>query len=351
MRITLSSFLTLSSFTISIIASPSVEYQHHCHHHHHYHHYHHHQRVKGKVFDHFLQVWFENQDFELVSELPAWKTLAKEGILLDSYSALTHPSEPNYVAAAGGSTFGITNDDYYNIPKNISTIYDLLEKKGLTWKVYQEDIPSVGYPGYKIGQYVRKHNPAIIFDSIAQDPARAKFVVPGIELDIDIAANTLPNWMFYTPNMLNDGHDTNTTYAGDWLTGFYQSTLSKPNLSNKTLILITFDENHTKPIRNRVWSLLLGAIPDHLKGTNDSTYYTHYSTLHTVEQNWDLGSLGRGDANKTDNNVFDFVAKKIGYKNTVVPVDQIPLYNSSIPGLLTGKSFNQTHPKGGIPPP
>jgi hypothetical protein len=43
--------------------------------------------------------------------------------------AITHPSEPNYVAATGGSNFGIDNDDFYNIPANVSSIFDLLEAK------------------------------------------------------------------------------------------------------------------------------------------------------------------------------------------------------------------------------
>ncbi|CAO3576977.1 unnamed protein product [Absidia cylindrospora] len=331
MRLTFASLIVAATVSASSMAAPLARDQ------------------KGKAFDHILQVWFENQDFDVVNDISSWTSLAKEGILLSNFNAITHPSEPNYVAAGGGSNFGIDNDDYYNIPANITTIYDLLEKKDLTWKVYQEDMPA-GYTGYKIGQYVRKHNPAVIFDSVAQNPDRLAKIVPGTELDADIKAGTLPNWMFYTPNMLNDAHDTDAKYAGNWLQGFYKSTLSNPTLLNNTLILLTFDENDTKKERNRVWSLLLGAIPQELKGTTDDTYYSHYSTLNTVEQNFDLGNLGRGDADKKENNVFDFLSKTLGYTNTPIPTEDIPLNNEAIPGLLTGKSFNQTHPNGGTPP-
>jgi hypothetical protein len=34
-------------------------------------------------------------------------TLAKEGILLDQYYGVTHPSEPNYIAVVGGDFFGM----------------------------------------------------------------------------------------------------------------------------------------------------------------------------------------------------------------------------------------------------
>ena len=52
-----------------------------------------------------------------------------------------------------------------------------------------------------------------------------------------------------------------------------------------------------------------------MKNTTDDTFYTHYSSLSTVEANWGLGSLGRGDTNATLNNVFDFVANVTGWKN------------------------------------
>jgi hypothetical protein len=33
------------------------------------------------------------------------------GTLLTNYLAITHPSQPNYIAMIGGSTLGITNDN------------------------------------------------------------------------------------------------------------------------------------------------------------------------------------------------------------------------------------------------
>ncbi|KAG0733051.1 hypothetical protein G6F21_002953 [Rhizopus arrhizus] len=97
---------------------------------------------------------------------------------------------------------------------------------------------------------------------------------------------------------------------------------------DNVLILLTFDETATYSIRNKVWSLLMGAVPDDLKGTTDSTFYSHYSILSTVEQNWDLGNLGQQDTNKKMANVFKFVADQIGYENVNVPASQIPMSNS-----------------------
>jgi hypothetical protein len=72
--------------------------------------------------------------------------------------------------------------------------------QGLKWKTYQEDLPSVGYTGFTAhnGSYVRKHNPAIIYDSIGLNATRSANVVPGTQLATDIAAGTVPQWTFYT---------------------------------------------------------------------------------------------------------------------------------------------------------
>ncbi|KAI9022821.1 phosphoesterase family-domain-containing protein [Phycomyces nitens] len=326
MRVSIATFITLASLATAFVsAKPS------------------HKAPKGKAFDHILQIWFENQDFEVIDALPHFNQLKSQGILLTNYNAITHPSEPNYIAAAGGSNFGIDDDDYYNIPSEQSSIFDLLENKKLTWKLYEEDIPSTGFTGDNAGHYVRKHNPAVSFDSIGLNKKRLRNIVNSKQFAKDIESGDLPNWMFYTPNMLNDGHDTNATYASDWFDKFYKSTLNNKKLLSKTLVLVTFDENATYSRRNRVWSILLGDIPHHLKGTRDDTYYTHYSSLNTVENNWDLGNMGRGDSIRPQNNVYAHLAKRLRYKNVDLPESEIPMNNDMISvGLVHGHSLNDT---------
>jgi acid phosphatase len=89
------------------------------------------------------------------------------------------------------------------------------------------------------------------------------------------------------PNMTSDGHDTSVTTAGVWLRNFLEPLLSDSNFLQNTLVLITFDENETYSIQNRVFSILLGdAVPKELVGTTDPNYYNHYSEISTVEANW-----------------------------------------------------------------
>ncbi|THH26371.1 hypothetical protein EUX98_g7812 [Antrodiella citrinella] len=312
--------------------------------------------VPGKVFDRFTQVWIENTDFEVASTSTAFIELAKQGILLTSSYALTHPSEPNYAASVGGDFWGMGDDDFYSIPSNISTVFDLLEAKNISWASYQENMPTDGFQEYNYTQpnylnssappytyWVRKHNPPVLYGSVSTVPERLTKIRNFNDFAVDVNASAIPQWNFITPNMVNDAHDTDIDFASDWLESWLVPLLSNPNFNdNKTLILLTFDENESYDINNRIYSILLGgAVPENLKGTNDSTYYTHYSILSSVEANWELGSLGRQDTNKTVSNVYDFIASTVGYKNLNVTGNDIPLTNltGDIPGPLNAQFY------------
>jgi acid phosphatase len=192
--------------------------------------------VKGKAFDRFAVIWLENTDYDLAAGDPNLSYLAKKGISLTNHFAVTHPSMPNYAAAISGDYYGINHDDQTAIPANVSTLVDLLENRGVSWGEYQEDMPSVGFQGnYKnpktgANMYVRKHNPAVLYDSVAKNQDRLAKTKPLSMFYDDLKANALPQWMFITPNMTSDGmliwfllvfsvltltgHDTTVTTAG-----------------------------------------------------------------------------------------------------------------------------------------
>lgn len=155
----------------------------------------------------------------------------------------------------------------------------------------------------------------------------------------DLKNDKLPQWMFITPNMTSDGHDTSVTVAGEWLKTFLTPLLTDKRFMDNTLVLITFDENETYSIQNKVFSILLGdSIPEHLVGTTDSNYYNHYSEIATVEANWDLYTLGRWDVGA---NVFSNVASSTGdrLRPWYAPnANGVPLsdyyFNASYPGIF-----------------
>ncbi|PSR99200.1 acid phosphatase phoa [Coniella lustricola] len=273
--------------------------------------------VKGKAFDRFVQIWLENTDYDLAIGDPNLAWLASQGITLTNYVGTTHPSEPNYVASHGGDNFGMDNDDLNFIDANVSTIVDLLEEKSISWAEYQEDMPYTGFEGYAwlnqatgANDYVRKHNPAVIYNANSGIPSRLEVIKNTTLFYDDLENDTLPQWMFITPNMTSDGHDSSVTVAGSWTRNFLEPLLNDTRFMKNTLVIITFDENSSYAIRNNVLAILLGdAVPRKLVGTTDSNFYNHYSNLATVEANWDLHTLGRWDVGA---NVFQFVADKTG---------------------------------------
>jgi len=149
--------------------------------------------------------------------------------------------------------------------------------------------------------------------------------------------------MFVTPNMVNDGHDTSASFFSNWTSYWLVPLLADERFNdNRTLVLLTFDENESYTAENRIFTVLLGgAVPTTLKGQTDSTYYTHYSAISTVQANWQLKNLGRGDVNKTLANVFSPIANVTGYVNTDVPQAQRPLTNETgiFPGALNGNAY------------
>ncbi|KZV62426.1 hypothetical protein PENSPDRAFT_692533 [Peniophora sp. CONT] len=305
----------------------------------------------GLVFDRFVQVWFENTDFATANSTTEFRALADRGILLTSYYSTTHPSQPNYMATIGGSFWGSADDDSHDIPQEVGTMVDLLELGNVSWAAYMENMPTDGFTGTSFSSrnyvtpgasdyayYMRKHNPPILYDSVKNVHERAARVRNFNDFALDVNASALPQWMFVTPNMVNDAHDTTIDFAASFLTYFLEPLLSDPRFNdNKTLILVTFDENENYDINNNVFAVLLGgAVPEELRGTVDTTYYTHYSAMSSVQANWGLGSLGRGDTDPIMSNVYSLVADASGYKNNNVSGDAIPATNvhGTIPGPL-----------------
>ncbi|KUL88482.1 hypothetical protein ZTR_05432 [Talaromyces verruculosus] len=300
--------------------------------------------VQGLAFKNFYQIWLENIDYGNASDDSNQKYLASKGIELTNFWAVAHPSEPNYASTAAGDQFAMDNDDFIQIPANVSTVVDLLDTKGISWGEYQESLPYAGFQGFNYSNqqtyandYVRKHNPLILFDNVAGNASRASQIKNFTSLWSDVENNSLPQWAFITPNMTNDAHDTNISFASVWERNFIEKLENYTDFWNESLILLTFDETGDYPIQNKVFSVLLGgAIPSDLVGTVDNTFYTHYSTLATVQANWGLPSLGRWDCGA---NIFQIVSNKTGYTN--YQVDTTNLYmNSSFIGPLSTNTYS-----------
>ncbi|KAF6812227.1 acid phosphatase [Colletotrichum musicola] len=315
--------------------------------------------VKGKAFDRFVVIWNENTDYEKARGDPNLSWLVERGILLDNNFAVIHPSEPNYFASICGDYLGMQNDDFNRADRNVSTVFDLLDTKAITWSTYQEDMPFSGFEGMAwvnrqngANDYVRKHNPPVFFDSVTHYEIRLAMIKNLSMTDPDasmfhrdLKANKLPQWLFITPNMTSNGHDTSVTVAGTWTRNFLEPLLDDPHFMNNTLVLVTFDENESYSHQNRILGILLGdAIPKDKVNTTDSNFYNHYSELATVQANWDLPTLGRWDVGA---NVFQVVAEKTkSVLRDWTSASKVPdrFFNESYAGVLNTKVPGQ-YPK------
>jgi acid phosphatase len=198
----------------------------------------------------------------------------------------------------GGDTFDITKN-CENCYINAQSLPDLIESSGRTWKTYQEDMPTPCFLGSK-GDYAQKHNPFIYFDPIRTNPQRCQnSIVPLTQLDVDIAAGVLPNFIFVTPNLCNDAHDCNLKTADTWLQDFAPKLIAALNVTGQPyLIILTWDEgqgNHSccglpTEAGGRVATVLIS--PQIKSGFQDDTPYTHYSLLKTIAASWGLPFLG-----------------------------------------------------------
>ncbi len=245
------------------------------------------------VFQRVFVIVLENTDYTQATRQPFLSQLASLGALLTDYHGVAHPSYPSYMAMVAGDTLGISHDS----PKDLdaTSLADLLQAAGVTWKVYAENLPSPCFRGIASpdGLYVRRHEPFISFRNVQENPARCHRIVSAEQLRADLAADTLAQYSIYIPNVRNDGHDTGVAYADTWLKTFLSPLLDRPAFLKDTLVVITFDEND-RTWGNRIYTALVG--PMVKAGSRSGIRYDHYSLLRTIEENYGVGSLGRKDA-------------------------------------------------------
>lgn len=254
--------------------------------------------ITAQKFERIFIIDLENSAYSKVMQDAYFADLASRGLLLTQFSAVQHPSQPNYIAQIAGDPF-VTDDGKYDLAG--ANLVDLLEGAGVTWKTYQQDYPGNCYTASSAagGLYARKHNPFMSFDSVRLNAARCAKIVPATQLDSDIAANALPQYSFYVPNQENDAHNTGIAFAANWLQGFLEPKLQNANFMSGTLVVVTFDEDDGSE-QNHIYTVLLA---NTIAPGTDATAYNHYSMLKFVEDNFNLGTLNRNDVSAVPINV------------------------------------------------
>ena len=240
-----------------------------------------------------MVVVLENTNYAAALQQPFLAELAKRGALLTNFRAEAHPSQPNYIALVAGSTYGVTSDS--NVTLDGRHLGDLMEAKGLQWKVYAEGYPGNCFLGASSGAYVRKHVPFLSFRNVQQDPRRCGRIVNASALADDVRNATLPSFSLYVPDSDDDGHDTGVAFADRWLSATFGPLLDNPVFANGLLFIVTFDESASSLFAdNHVATIIVG---DAVRpGTVLSAVHDHYSLLRLVEDTLGVGNLGQQDA-------------------------------------------------------
>ena len=257
-------------------------------------------------FHHIVMIVFENKGFETVIGnplMPRFNELAQEYTLLTDYYAVRHPSLPNYLALIGGDTFRIS-EDCIDCFIDAPSLPELIEESGRTWRTYQENMPEACFVGDQ-GQYAQKHNPFIYFDGVRLNQRTCEqSVVPLTELNKDIEAGSLPNFLFITPNLCNDSHDCSLDVADAWLANLMATlTPALDKTGEPYLVVVLFDEAQRPDGLRKLFEKGGGRVPVVLysplvkNGFEDTTHYNHYSLLKTISAAWDLPYLGHAADN------------------------------------------------------
>jgi acid phosphatase len=233
-------------------------------------------------WDHVVVVVLENKaSGEIVGnpDAPFLTQLAGGGLQLANSYAITHPSEPNYLALFSGSTHGIT-DDACPVAVAGPNLASALLARQRTFVGYSESLPRPGYAGCSDGSYARKHNPWADFAALP-----ASLNQPMTAFPADPAR--LPNVAFVIPNLDNDMHDGSIAQGDRWLRERLDSYVTWAGSHNSALV-VTTDEDDSSAA-NHITTLLVGA---HLPTGVYHPRINHYGLLRTLLDAFGLAPFG-----------------------------------------------------------
>lgn len=224
------------------------------------------------TYRHIVVVVLENHSYSQIvgsSHAPFLNSLITHGASLTRSYAVTHPSQPNYVALFAGSTRGLTND---SCPHSLTgpNLAASLRSHGRSFVGYSESLPYTGYRGCVKGAYARKHSPWINFRAL---PATLNKPMSAFPKDL----TKLPTVSFVVPNLLHDMHDGTIAQSDAWLKA-HLGTYASWARTHNSLLVVTADEDD-RSAGNHIATILTGA---HVRAGKYSGRVTHYGVLRSL---------------------------------------------------------------------
>lgn len=265
------------------------------------------ESYKGKIqIAQFEQV----MNYYGLNDLPVLHQLATQFTICDHwFSSLPGPTWPNRLFAMSGTSLGRTTMPSGIMDLNLhfydqTTIFDRLDEKKLTWKVYFGDIPV---------SMILAHQ---------WEPQNAVRHRPLLELYDDFKEESkVPNFVWIEPSYLpptgNDYHPPHNVFRGEKLVAnVYNALRANEELWNSSLLVVLFDEhggfydhvtppptippddNHKEWIFNQLGVRVPAILVSPWVGNGVmSDVFDHTSLLRYLTDKWGLGSLGARTAN------------------------------------------------------
>ncbi len=230
----------------------------------------------------------ENKAFERIigsADAPYINSLAEQGALFISSYALTHPSQPNYIALFSGSAHGVGDD---SCPHRLSgaNLGSELFDAGLTFAGYSESMPRAGYTGCESGNYARKHNPWVNFANV---PSSANLTFASFPTNFD----ELPTVAIVVPNLDNDMHDGSSASSkiarGDAWLREHLDPYVQWSKTNNSLFLLTWDED-SQGAGNHIVTLMVGQM---VRPGRYGERINHYNVLRTLLEMYGLPAIAK----------------------------------------------------------
>ncbi|HEX3832274.1 MAG TPA: alkaline phosphatase family protein, partial [Solirubrobacteraceae bacterium] len=235
-------------------------------------------------------------------QAPYYNSLLSEGSQLGQMYAEEHPSDGNYLALAGGSTFGIPLTDPLEINSQYTirapNLGDRVDAAGETWKDYEES--AAGPCDDTVhGYYWNDDLPPMYFADVRNRPAYCSaHVVPLESMAGDLSrTSSTPNFTWVGINDCDDMEGCGIRAGDRFLANQLGHIMRSPAWrTQRSLAIITFDEDaydHEHPPQ-RVPTLVLGSSGVRRAYVSHARY-THYSLLRTIEGALGLHTLTRND--------------------------------------------------------
>ncbi|KRC57361.1 hypothetical protein ASE19_23850 [Nocardioides sp. Root79] len=182
---------------------------------------------------------------QMLAQMPHLARLAHRYGMATRWSALVHPSEPNYLAIVGGSMFSVTDDrsPSRNAPKvgPADNVFARAIRAGRTARTYAESMPSpCALENH--GDYAVRHNPWTYFPADRRNCAR--FDVSTQHFADDARSNRLPDVGLLVPNLVHDAHDGSLAAADEWLAASLAPVLASTDFrTGRLVVVVTADED------------------------------------------------------------------------------------------------------------